>query len=189
MLGQEQLARLLLPVGDLRKDEVREGRAPRGPRCRGEARQRRDLLRPRERLPRVRLRARRAPPRRAARRRRRGARPPRGRRRLHRRPAQGAGYRPRRAPLRDRHRRRCQRVVTVGEEDDLYADHAAVEAVTWVAGRSAPARRADRGQGPLQGRSRPRHSRRGRWRPRHRSLRPPPARPHPRPGHRLLPRR
>ena len=29
-------------------------------------------------------------------------------------------------------------VVTVGEEDDLYADHAAVEAVTWVAGAPPP---------------------------------------------------
>lgn len=29
-------------------------------------------------------------------------------------------------------------VVTIGEEDDLYADHAAVEAVTWVAGATPP---------------------------------------------------
>ena len=80
-------------------------------------------------------------------------------------------------------------VVTVGEEDDLYADHAAVEAVTWVAGAPPPPGEPIEAKARYKAEAAPATLAEADRRPRHRPLRPPPARPHPRPGHRLLPRR
>ena len=105
MLGPEELADTLLPVGELTKAEVREHAARLGLRTASQAREHGRLLHHPRRPALVPRRARAGPPGRGRRRRRAGRRTPRGRRSFHRR----AAPRPRRrgggAALRRRRRR------------------------------------------------------------------------------------
>ena len=140
-LGQDQLARLHFPLGDLAKPETRRVAAELGLGRGRQARQRRHLLRPRRRLPRAAARARRHLDRRRDRRRgRRGARPPRGHRRVHGRAAARARHRDAGPPLRHVDRRRGGRGHGRERRRPAHEQHRSLGAE--LGRRAAAARRA-----------------------------------------------